>query len=75
MDDNGAKKPETKFCHLCGKHLPLKEFTTIQLSKLGNVIIKCEGCQKCSTVVHNASVIINETVKRYLDEQPRIIKP
>lgn len=77
MNNNGTeKKPETKFCRLCGKHRPLDEIMPIMLTQIDqkNGIVY-QGCHACSVVIHNAQAIIEETIRRIIDEQPKIIQP
>jgi hypothetical protein len=62
-------------CRLCGKQKPAKEFEVIVLSRIGNALIKFAGCHACATVIFNATVIVQETIKKYMDEQSKIIMP
>lgn len=63
------------FCRLCEKNKPIDEFETITVSRLGNVAIKYRGCHACAVVVHNATLMIKETVEKFMKERSTIIKP
>jgi Pyruvate/2-oxoacid:ferredoxin oxidoreductase delta subunit len=57
------------FCRLCGKFKPADEIMAIQLAKMGNLAIKYNGCKACSTVIHNATLIVKETSERFMKER------
>jgi MinD superfamily P-loop ATPase len=78
MDETAVnnKPEELRFCRLCGKNKSTKEFRVIQLAKLGNAVVKYSGCEACDVVIHNATIIIAETVKRFVDQNnPKIMAP
>ena len=61
MDEN---KPELRFCRLCGKERPAKDFSKILLARIpaGNVVY--DGCKGCATTMHNAVQILKEFLER-----------
>ena len=53
-----------RFCNLCGKNKPAKNFVPIDLSQTRTIMVKGEGCNLCAIVVHNANRIFNEEVTK-----------
>jgi hypothetical protein len=60
------KKEETKFCRLCAKTKPMADFCDIALAQNpeGTRRIVYKGCKMCDVVIHNALLIIKETMDR-----------
>lgn len=73
--ENPEPSGEVTFCRLCAKNKPADEFEIIILSRLGNALIKYAACRACGTVIHNATVIVKETVEKFIADQPKILTP
>lgn len=59
-----TKPPEMKFCRLCGKNKPIDDIGPIILFQMGTKAIVYQGCRSCEIVIHNATLIVKETIER-----------
>ena len=72
--ENPNPSPELLLCRLCGKQKKKDEFRSLSFHGR-NALIKYAGCHACATVIHNATVIVKETLDKFIADEPKIIKP